>query len=445
MSSPETFYATSVDGLRVAYQTQGDGSPDLMLLNQLSCVDAMWDDPVFGRSLNRLAKLGRFVSFDWRGHGASDPVPLGAIPTIDAWSDDALAVLDSIESRRAVLIGDGMGGGSMAMFFAATHPDRVDRLVLVNTAARWLKADDYEVGHDVNQITQHIDGTLVFHGTGAVGTVIAPSRAGDEIFLRWHGRFERLAMSPTTAKALTEWALHLDVRAVLGSIRVPTLVLQVENAPTRPVAFGRYLSEQIPDAQLVVVPGTDSSFYGGASREMLDHIEEFITGSKPESEGHRILTTILFTDIVASTEQASHLGDKRWTELLDRHDLLVERELAIHRGRKIKTTGDGVLASFDGPARAIQCALAIRDGVRDVGLEVRAGLHTGECEVRGDDLGGISVHTAARVSALAGPGEVWVSRTVVDLVAGSGIEFQDRGEHSLKGIPGIWKVFAAIY
>jgi class 3 adenylate cyclase/pimeloyl-ACP methyl ester carboxylesterase len=402
----------------------------------------MWDDPVFGRSLDRLAKLGRLVIFDLRGHGSSDPVPLGAIPTIDTWSDDVLAVLDCIGSRSAVLIGDGLGGGSLALFFAATHPDRIDRLVLVNTAARWLKADDYEIGHEVEQFSRQIEGILAFHGTGIMGTVFAPSRSDDEGFLRWHGRFERLVMSPTTAKALGDWALNLDLRAILGSVRVPTLVLQSESATRRPVGFGRYLSDEIPDAKLVILAGGDSAFYGGSAGEMIDHIEEFVTGSKPEDEEHRILTTILFTDIVSSTEQASHLGDRRWTELLDRHDSLVEREVTIHRGRKVKTTGDGVLASFDGPARAIRCALAIRDGVRDIGLEVRAGLHTGECAVRGADLGGISVHTAARVNALAGPGEVLVSRTVVDLVAGSGIEFDDRGDHSLKGVPGIWKIFA---
>jgi class 3 adenylate cyclase/pimeloyl-ACP methyl ester carboxylesterase len=439
---PDTRYATSADGLRIAYQTKGGGPLDLVLLNQLSCIDAMWDDPVFGRSLDRLAKLGRLVVFDLRGSGSSDPVPLGAIPTIDTWSDDVLAVLDCIESRGAVLIGDGLGGGSLALFFAATHPDRVERLVLLNTAARWLKADDYQIGHDVDQITQHVDGVLAFHGTGVIGTVIAPGRADDESFLRWHGRFERLVMSPTTAKALAEWALNLDLRAILGSVRVPTLVLQSECAATRPVGFGQYLCDEIPEAKLVILPGGDTSFYGGSASDMVDHIEEFVTGARPQEEEQRVLTTILFTDIVSSTEQASHLGDMRWTELLDQHDSLVEREVSRHRGRKVKSTGDGVLAAFDGPARAIRCALAIRDGVRGYGLEVRAGLHTGECAVRGDDLGGISVHTAARVSALAGPGEVLVSRTVVDLVAGSGIAFEDRGDHALKGVPGTWKIFA---
>jgi class 3 adenylate cyclase len=440
---PETRYARGPDGSHIAYQTLGNGPLDLLFLTHVACVDVMWEDPVFARFLHRVSRLGRLICLDWRGHGVSDPIPLGAIPTIDTWSDDVLAVLDAVESSSAVVLGDGNAGASMAMYLAAANPERVQRLVLHNGAARWLFADDYEAGWPPELYSQNVGFVASLWGTGELGGgVFAPSRAEDDIFRRWHARFERLTCAPATVLALMFWAFDLDVRLILPSIRVPTLVIQGSDIPLFPLEFGAYLCEHIPDARLVVVPGRDFSVYGDASEEIAGHIEEFVTGSKPVVEADRVLATVLFTDIVSSTERATALGDRRWADLLERHNAIVDAELGRHRGRKVHTTGDGVLATFDGPARAIRCAIAIRDGVRTLGLQIRSGLHTGECELRGDDIEGIAVHTAARVSAIAGPEEVLVSRTVVDLVAGSGLEFSDRGDHDLKGVPGTWKLFS---
>jgi class 3 adenylate cyclase len=442
MVDPETRYATGPDGSHIAYQTVGNGPLDLVFLTQLGCIDVMWEDPVFARFLRRLSRLGRLICLDWRGHGASDPVPLGAIPTIDTWSDDVLAVLDAVESSSAVVVGDGPAGSPMAMYLAAANPERVQRLILINGAARWLFADDYPAGYRPQDVAQSVGSYAASWGTGVVGCAVsAASRAADDTFRRWHAKFERLTCAPATARAVIAWAFDLDVRLVLPSIRVPTLVLQTR-LPFFPEEFGGYLCEHIADARFVTVPGRDSAVYGDASEEIAGEIEEFITGSKPAVEADRVLATVLFTDIVSSTQRASGLGDRGWTDLLDRHDAIVDAELSRHRGRKVQTTGDGVLATFDGPARAIRCAIAIRDSVGHLGLQIRSGLHTGECELRGDDIGGIAVHTAARVSAMAGPEEVLVSRTVVDLVAGSGLEFTDRGDHELKGVPGTWKLFS---
>jgi class 3 adenylate cyclase len=329
------------------------------------------------------------------------------------------------------------------MYLAAANPERVQRLILHNGAARWLYADDYPAGWSPEPYAQLVRWAAAQWGTGELGGgVYAPSRAEDDTFCRWHARFERLTCAPATVLALMFWAFDLDVRSVLPSIRVPTLVLHGRDIPNVPKEFGAYLSEHIPNARFVVLPGRDFGVYGDTSEEIAGHIEEFVTGSKPVIEADRVLATVLFTDIVSSTERASGLGDRKWADLLDQHDAIIDAELSRYRGRKVQTTGDGVLATFDGPARAIRCAMAIRDSVRQLGLQIRSGLHTGECELRGEDIGGIAVHTAARVSAMAGPEEVLVSRTVVDLVAGSGLEFGDRGEHELKGVPGSWRLFS---
>ncbi len=443
MVDPETRYARGPEGSHIAYQTLGNGPLDLLFLTQIACIDVMWEDPVFARFLRRVSGLGRLICLDWRGYGASDPVPLGAIPTIDVGSDDVLAVLDAADSSSAVLLGDGVAGSSMAMYLAAAKPERVQRLVLVNGAARWYFADDYSFASTSEFLTHYIGGLAGLWGTGALGGgLFAPSRSEDDVFRRWHARFERLACAPATVLAMMSWAFYVDVRPILPSIRVPTLVLQVQDNPVFPTEHGAYLCEHIPDARLIDIPGRDLCVYGDASEVLAGHIEEFVTGPEPVVDADRVLATVLFTDIVSSTEQASSLGDRRWADLLDQHDAIVEAELSRHRGRKVNTTGDGVLATFDGPARAIRCAMAIRDDVRHLGLQIRSGLHTGECEIRGEDLGGIAVHTAARVCAIAGPEEVLVSRTVVDLVAGSGLEFSDRGDHPLKGVPGTWRLFS---
>jgi class 3 adenylate cyclase len=412
-----------------------------VLLGNLTCVDAMWEDPHFALVLRRLAALGRVICFDWRGHGASDPVPLGALPTIDAWSDDARVVLDAVGSRSATLIGVNVGASPMAIFLAAAFPERTDALVLVNGMARSLRADDYQFGQTDEAVTAVLGLYEDRWGTGEVGARLVPSRADDESFRGWHARYERLAMSPSTVRALLGWALQLDVRDVLHLVRVPTLVLHAERTLAWPIEHSRYLADRIEGARLAILPGGDVTLYGKDSEAALDHIEEFLTGGHPVHDHDRVLATVLFTDIVRSTEHAGKMGDRRWAQLLNEHDALVIRELQRYRGRKVNTTGDGFLATFDGPARAVRCALAICEGVRPLGIEVRVGLHTGEVELRGNDIGGIAVHIGQRVSGLASAGKVLVSATVKDLVAGSGIQFADHGEHDLKGVPGTWRLF----
>jgi class 3 adenylate cyclase len=357
-------------------------------------------------------------------------------------SDDILAVLDAVGSERATLIGEGPGGGPMAMFLAATYPDRTDALILFNTVARWLQSEDYPFGlrpEDLGPILEMIEAQW---GTDEMVASFAPSRADDRSFQEWHARYERLAAKPKTSRAFMDWGFHLDLRDTLQHIRVPTMVVHMRDNPVYPLEFGEYLSDHIRDAQLVALPGTDIALYGGQSLEIVDQIEEFITGAPPVAEPDRVLATVVFTDIVSSTESASRLGDKGWVGILDEHDALLSRELQRFRGRKVNSTGDGMLAVFDAPGRAVRCALAICAGVRSLGIEIRAGVHTGEVELRGQDIGGIAVHIGSRVAAVAGPEEILVSRTVVDLISGSGIELADRGEHELKGVPGTWHLFA---
>jgi pimeloyl-ACP methyl ester carboxylesterase len=437
----ETRYTKTDDGLSVAYQTFGEGPPDIVLMPCFFCVDLMWDDPSFAHVLRRLAHTGRLICFDPRGLGASDPVPLGALPTPEEWMGDLRVVLDAVGSKTANLICHG-GSGFWGMLFAATYPDRSSSLVLMEVSARLRFADDYTFGVVPEAIEAFVKWDEQVWGTGADASTWAPSRVGDDVFCRWLGRYQRGSESPATYGATARWVSNLDLRSVLPSIRTPTLVLHREADALSPLDNGRYLAEHIPGARLVVMPGTDFWFFTEGADDYLDRIEEFITGVPPVREPDRALTTVLFTDIVASTEHAVRLGDKRWTQVLDQHDAIVDRELARHRGRRVNPTGDGVLASFDGPARAVRCAQAICDGVRALGIEARSGLHTGEVELRGDDIGGIAVHIGQRVSAVAGRGEVVVSAIVKELVFGSGIEFVDRGEHELKGVPGTWKLFA---
>ncbi len=440
---PETRYAKNADGLSIAYQTLGDGPTDIVVVPAFMCVDLMWEEPSLAHVLRRLARIGRFICFDRSGFGASDPVPLGALPTPEAWMEDARAVLDAVGSTTANLVCHG-GGGVTGMLFAATYGERTNTLTLIQAFARTLWGEDYPCGVPSEVLERFIDRTAQGWGTGADVAVWAPSKAGDDSFRRWLGRYERGDQSPAMHVAMMQWNTKLDLRSVLPAIRVPTLVLHREDDRVVRLDHGRYLADHIPGAQLVVVPGTDHMFFTQGADEIVDHIEEFITGAPPVREPDRALATVLFTDIVGSTDHASRLGDKNWTDLLNRHDELVSRELERHRGRKVNPTGDGILATFDGPARAVRCAQAICQAVRNLGIEVRAGLHTGEVELRGEDIGGIAVHIGQRVSAMAGPGEVLVSRTVTDLVAGSGLLFEERGEHDLKGVPGRWPVYAVV-
>ncbi len=438
---PETRYARSAEG-RVAYQVVGDGPMDLVFIQPwTSNIDAMWEEPSVVRFLQRLATFSRLVCFDKRGTGVSDPVPLAALPTLEQWMDDVRIVMEAARSERAALLGHG-DGGQMAMLFAATYPERTSALILADTFARVLRDVDYPWGFPSDRVPRWLQLAEKFWGTGTNVDLVAPSLAHDERFRRWYARFERLAMSPRPFTALAAAAFQRDLRGVLPTIRVPTLVVHRVGDRVFQVGHGRYLAEHIPGAKYVELPGEDHVFHVGDTEAMLGEIEEFLTGVRPLPESDRVLATVLFTDIVTSTERSAQVGDRRWKDLLDQHDTLIRPELERHRGRLVKNTGDGILATFDGPARAIRCAQAIATSVKSLGIEVRAGLHTGEVELRGEDVTGIGVTIAARVMDAAGPGEVVVSSTVKDLVAGSGLRFADRGMHALKGVPDEWRLFA---
>jgi len=350
-------------------------------------------------------------------------------------------VMDAVGFEQAA-VSATIEGGPMGALFAATRPDRCERLVLYSAFARSLWAPDYDWTWKPDEREERSRQMVAHWGDGLMAGAVAASRQSDPAFMDWAGRLERLAASPATAERILELIGQFDVRHVLPSIRVPTLVLHRPADGFLDVRHSRYLAEHIPDARLVELEGTDHLFSLGDVDTLIGEIEEFLTGHRREREPDRLLATVLFTDICHSTERAAALGDSAWKSLLSRHDELVRRELSRHRGREVKHTGDGFLATFDGPARGVRCAQAICERVRSLGIEVRAGIHTGEVELRGDDIGGIAVHIGQRVSSLAAAGEVLVSRTVRDLVIGSELEFTDRGEHDLRGVPGTWSVFA---
>jgi class 3 adenylate cyclase/pimeloyl-ACP methyl ester carboxylesterase len=437
---PETQYVKSGD-VNIAYQVVGDGPFDLVHVPPfVSNLELQWEDPAERRYFERLASFSRLIMFDKRGTGLSDRV---AVATLEERMDDLRAVMDDAGSERAAIYG-GSEGGALSILFATTYPDRVSALVLYGAYPRMAWAPDYPDG-----VTDEVwvEGLRHFEenwGRGQGGLplyVLAPDRADDRVFRRAHARWERLSASPGAAVALQQMIHEMDVRHLLPAIRVPTLVVH-RTADIAHAAGSRYLGAHIPGAKVIELPGNEYFPYLGDQDAILDEIEEFLTGVRPVPAPDRALATVLFTDIVSSTERAAALGDDAWTRMLDRHDALIVREVERHRGRRINTTGDGMLATFDGPARAVRCAQAICGAVRSLGIEVRAGLHTGEIELRGADIGGIAVHIGQRVSALAGPGEVLVSSTVKDLVAGSGITFSDRGSHVLKGVPDEWRIFA---
>jgi class 3 adenylate cyclase len=437
----EPGYAATEDGY-VAYRVFGDGPRDLLVMgNWASNLEVIAEHPSMARYLDRLARFARVICFDKRGAGLSDPVPMNALPTLEHWIDDARAVLDAVGSESAALLGDAEGG-PMAMMFAATYPQRTRALVLVNTFARMLRADDYPIGMPEETSERLLVEWERGWGRGDVVLPLsAPGVADDPQLQRWAGRYMRLSASPATATRIYRWVLHLDVRSVLPSINVPTLVLHRAGNRHYRVAMGRYLAEHIPGATYVELPGADWYPPFVDAEPVLDRIEEFLTGDRPEPTDDRVLATVLFTDIVGSTDSAARLGDRRWLDLKEEHDALVRAQLERYRGKEIATTGDGFLAIFDGPARAVRCASEITSAVRTLGIEVRAGLHSGEVELQDDEIAGIAVHIAARVMALAEPGRVLVSGTVKDLVVGSPIRFDDRGEHALKGVPGRWRLF----
>jgi class 3 adenylate cyclase len=430
-------YAKSGD-VHIAYRIFGDGPRDIVLVpGTLSHAEIFWDFPVNEYLLKRFTSFARVIVFDKRGQGLSDRV---AEQTLEERIGDVRAVMDAAGSQRATIFG-WSEGGPMSLMFAATYPGRTAELVLCGSFAS-MKAEPWSLTKErwagfLRELEAH-------WGEGILVPVNAPSRSKDEIFLRWFGRLERATASPGAILALLRANYEIDVRHLLPSIRVPTLILHRVGDKTIPVRAGRYLAQHIPGARYVELPGDDhllQAFDQDVLDRLIDEIEEFITGARHRPEPDRVLATVMFTDIVGSTERAAQLGDERWRELLKNYYEVMRKELATFRGREVNTAGDGLLATFDGPARAIRCACSAREKMRALGLQVRTGLHTGECELIGDDVGGIAVHIGARVATSADPGEVMVSSTVKDLVAGSGIQFADRGTHGLRGVPGEWRLF----
>jgi class 3 adenylate cyclase len=434
-------YANS-GGVNVAYQVSGAGPLDLVFVGGwITHIEAAREDPGIARFQDSLRRFSRVVDFDKRGTGLSDRVPDAQLPTMEERMDDIRAVMDAVGLERASLFGLSEGG-SLAMLFAATYPHRTAKLVLWGSYASMVRRSDYAWGLTSEEIEEAARAYGERWGTGVGLRSFVPSRGDDPASRRWWARFQRMAASPGAAVALLRMNAQVDVRGALSAISAPTLVLHRRQDVISTVEHGRYLAEHIAGARLVEFAGRDHWPWVGEMAPIVEEIEEFLTGARHGLEPERALATILFTDIVGSTERAALLGDRTWRELLQRHDAMVRDALARHHGREVKTIGDGFLATFDGPARAIRCACTIRNNARDLGLDVRAGLHTGECELIGEDIGGLGVHIGARVAALAEPSEVLVSRTVTDLVAGAGIDFQSRGTHQLKGVPGDWELFA---
>ena len=438
---PSVRYAKSSEGY-LAYDVLGGGSVDLVrvLAGPGISIDAVADEPHWERFDARLASFARLIRFDRRGIGLSDGASPATPPTVEQNVQDAVAVLDAAGSTRAAVFGPE-AGGMVAAMLCATHPERASHLVLYHSSARALWAPDYPRGLPWSELELQID---AFCDPDAPSNVeqAASVLATDPQIQAWWARAHRQAASPATTRAqLLSW-LQTDIRPVLSAIRTPTLVLHRPECAYGDVAHSRYLAEHIPGARYVELPGSDELCFAGDADAVLDEIEEFITGTRSSNPvADRVLTTVLFTDIVGSTARAAALGDRAWRDRLDAHDAMVRRQLERFRGREVNTTGDGFLATFDGPARAIHCGWALRDGTRQLGVDVRVGVHTGEVELRGDDVGGITVHIGQRICGAAQPGEVLVSSAVKDLVAGSGIGFTERGQHELKGVPGEWRLF----
>lgn len=432
-------YARSGD-LRIAYAVFGEGPVDFVFVpGFVSHLEAWWEAGPAARFFGRIASFSRLIMFDKRGTGLSDPFV--GVPTLEERIDDVRAVMEAVDSESAFVCGLSEGG-PMSVLFSATYPDRTRGLVLIGATARVVEAPDYPIGHPpdlLEGILEEIDDSW---GQGALMDIFIPSLVDNDYARSLWARFQRMGGSPGTARAMMQALGEIDVRHILPNIQVPTLVIHRTDERVIPASHAHYLVEHIPDARLLEVPGVDHFPWLGDADPILEAIEEFTTGSRHHVDEDRVLATVLFTDIVDSTRQAAATGDRRWREVLDAHDAIGAREVERFRGRRVKTTGDGMLATFDGPARGVRCAQAVRDRVAEVGVQIRAGLHVGEVELRGEDVGGLAVHIGARVAALAGPGEIVVSRTVRDLVAGSGLRFAERGEHELKGVPDRWPLYA---
>jgi class 3 adenylate cyclase len=442
MQPGPTRYAKS-GNYHLAYSVTGEGPIDVLYVpTWLSQIEHLWESPKVRRFFERSAHLGRLIMFDRRGSGMSDPI-IGA-PTLEEQMDDVNAVLDAAGCSDDVAVLAALEGGPMACLYAATHPQRVRALILYSAWARVVQSEDIPWANPPEERDKLMEFLSETWGTGARLDSLAPSEADDPEFRAWYAKLERLAASPNQIRLLQKLIGEYDVRDVLSSIRVPTLVMHRRDDTLIDPRHSEYIAARIPDAKLVMLEGSDNLMVAGDSDAILDEIEEFLTGTRRVRDPDRILATVMFTDIVGSTNRAAELGDRRWRDLLERHDELVRRQIDRWQGREVKTTGDGFLATFDGPARAIRCAKTIAYEVNSLGIAIRAGLHTGECEVRGDDVAGMAVHIGARVGSLAGPGEVLVSNTVKDLVVGSGIDFSDQGEHELKGVPGEWRVYRVV-
>jgi class 3 adenylate cyclase len=434
--SPEIRYAIS-DDVYIAYQVLGHGPLDMVFVpGFISHLEHYWEAPPIVRFAQRLASFSRLILLDKRGTGLSDRV--AGVPTLEQRMDDVRAVMDTVGSERAVVFGISEGG-PMSALFAATYPNRTSALIMYGAFpifSYWVPTPEA-----LDQLLTMIGQAW---GTGVTLPLFAPNLTEDEPFKHWWARFERLGASPGAVSALMRMNSEINISPVLSAIHVPTLILHRTEDTLVDVEASRFMAERIPGAKYVELSGRDHVPVVGDADAILDEIEEFLTGARLRAEPDRALLTVMFTDIVGSTDRAVDLGDRRWRDLLDTHQVVVRRELARHRGNEVNTTGDGFLATFDGPARAIRCAVRMREELRQLGIEIRVGLHTGECELLGDDIGGVAVHIGARVEARAMPGEVLVSSTVKDLVVGSGLQFEDRGTHTLKGIPDEWRLFAVV-
>jgi class 3 adenylate cyclase len=440
---PETRYARKGDA-HIAYQVVGQGSVDLVLVSTwFSHLDARWENPGFAHYLRRLSSFSRLISFDKYGIGLSDPIPSPTLPALEDWMDDVRAVMDAVGSEQAAIMGANEGA-LMAELFAATHPERTTALVLASPTARISAAPGYEIGIPPEVQASLISMVEQTWGRGDLMAAINPSLGDRPQEAAAWGRFLRLTASPATAAAVMRMLMEIDVRDVLSTITAPTLVVHRIDNPITTIDQGRYVADHIEGATFVAVPGADYGLALGDVDVVLDEVERFLTGTLDAHATDRVLATVLFTDIVDSTVRAAELGDARWRELLEAHEQFARAEVSRFGGRISDFTGDGLLASFDGPARAVRCAFALRSRLRSLGLTIRAGLHAGEVERRGEQLAGIGVHIAARVVGLAGGDQLFVSRTVKDLVAGSELTFEERGTHALKGVPGTWEVLEAI-
>ncbi len=436
---PPVHYADTGDGL-VAYVNFGNG-PDLVFVNDAhSNVEMMWEQPKIASFFDRLSSFARVTYLDMRGTGISDAVPPGKM-FLDYWVDDLRAIMDDAGIAQATVLGD-VEGGPGTLMYAASYPQRVSALILTNTFARWTRDEDFPVGMPEETLDKLIE--LVEWGWGKPGffSITAPSTVGDRTMEEWLARYQRLSAPPSWALNVSRWYSEVDVRAVLPSIAVPTLVIARRDAKYHRPAHGEYLAEHIPDAKLVMLPGADTSPYFIDPGPVLDEVEAFMTGTRPRPIADRTLATVLFTDIVDSTGHLARLGDQRWMTVLGEHDRLTRQYLSKYRGVERQTSGDGFLATFDGPTRAVTCAAELQEAVSELGIEIRAGLHTGEVELSGDEIGGLAVHIAARVIDAGGNDGVMVSSTVRDLVAGSGIDFTPEGTHELKGVPGEWSLYS---